>query len=184
MFEEIEEREDSSEIGTLAMTFNKMIRSIKTKISDLKEENILRKLSEEELKQHKEALEFQVKERIKKLNSSLIDLKTTNEELIRTREELIQSQKLSALGTIIAGVAHEVNNPCNFSINALHILGDKTKELKSYIESLLEDGENDIQENFEKKFKELDEHYIVVDNGLERIASIVTDFKQFSRKEE
>ncbi|MGE8792504.1 PAS domain-containing sensor histidine kinase [Leptospira terpstrae] len=57
-----------------------------------------------ESKQSKEALEFAVKERTKELNRILEDLQ-------KTQDQLILSEKMATLGQLVAGVAHEINNP-------------------------------------------------------------------------
>ncbi|TGL99304.1 PAS domain-containing sensor histidine kinase [Leptospira jelokensis] len=57
-----------------------------------------------EAKQNKEALEFAVKERTKELNRILEDLQ-------KTQDQLILSEKMATLGQLVASVAHEINNP-------------------------------------------------------------------------
>lgn len=57
-----------------------------------------------ESKQSKEALEFAVKERTKELNRILEDLQ-------KTQDQLILSEKMATLGQLVASVAHEINNP-------------------------------------------------------------------------
>ncbi|MCT8332300.1 ATP-binding protein [Leptospira sp. 85282-16] len=57
-----------------------------------------------ESKQNKEALEYAVKERTKELNRILEDLQ-------KTQDQLILSEKMATLGQLVAGVAHEINNP-------------------------------------------------------------------------
>lgn len=57
-----------------------------------------------ESKQNKEALEFAVKERTKELNRILEDLQ-------KAQDQLILSEKMATLGQLVAGVAHEINNP-------------------------------------------------------------------------
>ena len=57
-----------------------------------------------ESKQNKEALEFAVKERTKELNRILEDLQ-------KTQDQLILSEKMATLGQLVASVAHEINNP-------------------------------------------------------------------------
>ncbi len=43
-----------------------------------------------------------------------VELKTAMSELQRTQAQVLQSEKMSSLGQLVAGIAHEINNPVNF----------------------------------------------------------------------
>ncbi len=129
-----------------------------------------------------EILEEQVRERTAELRESL-------EQLQATRQQLIQTEKLSSLGQLVAGIAHEINNPINF------IYGN-TDFLRAYVDTFLKLLR--LYEEFEltaadrdklaEKKKELDFDYVVEDtgkllssirNGAERAAAIVRDLRSF-----
>jgi len=86
-------------------------------------------------------------------------LEKTLEKLQNTQANLIQSEKLNALGTLAAGLLHEVNNPLNYTLMALQSV-QIDPELK----------END----------ELQETFADIDEGMQRIKTIVTDLHMFA----
>jgi two-component system, NtrC family, sensor kinase len=119
-------------------------------------------------------------------------LQTTLEELRSTQQQLIQSEKMTSLGQMVAGVAHEINNANNFiHVNLFHAQ-EYVKTLSEVIElsakscpeaaasfrKIAEEFELDyIKEDFPKLLKSMQE-------GSDRIRSIVTTLRNFSRLDE
>jgi signal transduction histidine kinase len=81
------------EVGTLAISLNQLIRWAGQYTRELEEAG--------------QTLERRVEERTQELTKALADLKTT-------QAQLIQTEKMSSLGQMVAGIAHEINNPINF----------------------------------------------------------------------
>ncbi|NEQ45520.1 MAG: PAS domain-containing protein [Leptolyngbya sp. SIOISBB] len=120
------------------------------------------------------------------------DLKATLAELQRTQSQLVQTEKMSSLGQLVAGVAHEINNPVSFiDGNILHAA--------EYAEDLLKLMAHYRQTypappaSLQKVIEEIDLDFLVEDFpkllesmriGAERIKKIVASLRTFSRMDE
>ncbi|NJK65524.1 MAG: PAS domain S-box protein [Microcoleus sp. CSU_2_2] len=137
-----------------------------------------RKQSEEALRKS----ETQSREQAAKLEAALGELKDTH-------SQLVQSEKMSSLGVLIAGIAHEINNPVSFIYGNLAHLKNYTQDLLHLVELYEEHYPAPVPEiQAEKETIELD--FITKDLpqimssmnvGVERISQIVQSLRNFSR---
>jgi signal transduction histidine kinase len=100
-------------------------------------------------------------------------LKESLETLERTRDQLVQSEKMAALGGLVAGVAHEINTPVGVGVTAASFLQTKTEELQRLYAS----GELK-RSDLESYLQIIDEisHSILI--NMERAAELISSFKQ------
>src|SRR5215471_4435868 len=132
----------------------------------------------------KDMLEAKVQERTQQLERA-------NDELKRTQAQLIHQEKMSSLGRLVAGIAHELNNPINFVYGNVEFLGRYFQDLIDLVD-LLEQApiESELRTKIEKKKREIEYEFLRADSdkllksiraGAERTAAIVRDLKAFSR---
>ncbi|XWK89129.1 MAG: ATP-binding protein [Phormidium sp.] len=112
--------------------------------------------------------------------------------LQEAQAKLIQTEKMSSLGQLVAGVAHEINNPINFIYGNLPHAADYTQELLRLIELYQEKYPNPDPEIQELE-EEIDLEFLITDlkkiqasmsMGANRIREIVLSLRNFSRFDE
>ncbi len=112
--------------------------------------------------------------------------------LQQTQLQLVQSEKMSALGNLMAGIAHEINNPTNFLKGNIQPAKEYVKDLLNLI-SLYQSEFPASTVAIAAKISEIDLEFIREDLpnllesmnvGLERIRSISKSLRTFSRKDE
>lgn len=99
---------------------------------------------------------FQLQHEVSEKNASLRDINNT---LAEVKGQLLQREKMAAIGTLSAGLLHELNNPVNYSLMAIN-MGLTCKVVET--DPMLKESLNDARE------------------GMQRIQNIVTDLKTFA----
>lgn len=87
-----------------------------------------------------------------RFNSMLERIKQANEELKKTHDKLVQSEKLASIGILAAGVAHEINNPLGGIFNCIRMLreNDDNPQLREKYLSLMNEGIEKIENTVNK----------------------------------
>jgi signal transduction histidine kinase len=171
----------SNEIGELAQSFNRMIHDLRS--------------SREELQQWTQTLENKVQERTHEIQEKNEALTSLLEEMKRMQEQLVHSEKMASLGQLVAGIAHEINNPVNFIASNITPLKSYIADIKHLLTRYDQLGDltpsqqaeiHQIKQtiDFEFLIKDLDLLIKDIDAGSARIKQIVQDLRNFSRLDE
>ncbi|MEG4120651.1 PAS domain S-box protein [Microcoleus sp. N9_B4] len=140
-----------------------------------------RKQAEEALRQS----EGREREKARDLESALRSLRST-------QTQLIQTEKMSSLGQLVAGIAHEINNPVNFIHANIDYLNQYTKQLLDLV-TLYEQEYPDPNSKIVDRIQEIDLDFMAEDLrkvmgsmqvGTDRIRQIVLSLRNFSRLDE
>ena len=144
-------------------------------------------------------LETKIEERTHELKVANSNLQTTLKNLTDAQVQLVESEKMSSLGQLTAGIAHEINNPINFVKSNVSPLQMDVQELFQLIteyqqlhgasaEELLpklngiKQLENKLDPHFLKE--EIEDLIGGIEEGAERTAEIVRGLRNFSRLDE
>ncbi|MCG9884720.1 MAG: ATP-binding protein [Cyanobacteria bacterium] len=151
--------------------------------------------SPDELEQLNQALTMEIEERRSieaALHAQNACLEQTLQDLQRAQLQLIQTEKLSSLGQLVAGVAHEINNPVNFIYGNLAHAKIYAEQLLQVVEAYRDrvpQPDYDLQElleNTDLDFLEEDFPKLLASmrGGAERICNIVNSLRIFSRTDD
>jgi signal transduction histidine kinase len=168
----------NNEIGVLACTFNQMIKQLR--------------LSYQQLADYSHTLEEKVEQRTQEIRHKNQDLEVTLKELKKAQAKLVQQEKMASLGQLVAGIAHEINNPVNFIYGNVEPAYEYAQDLLNLIRLYQQNYPQPSQEIIDK-IDEIDLAFIQEDfmqllnsmkDGSERIKDIVLSLRNFSRLDE
>ncbi|MFC2156677.1 PAS domain S-box protein [Acidobacteriota bacterium] len=117
------------------------------------------------------------------MKNMLEDLEKTNRELKDTQAALVQSEKMASLGSLVAGIAHEINTP----IGAVSSMYDTLSRTLVRLEEAVEKSCSEEYQNSSKLqsyFKVIESSNKVIRSGTERVTTIVRRLKSFARLDE
>lgn len=142
---------------------------------------------------------FDVLAQISQIVASKVQLESQNEELQQviaqlkhTQIQLVQAEKMSSLGQLVAGIAHEVNNPINFIYGNLSHVKDHVNDLMSVV-TLYQKHYPTPAKEIQIKIADVDLEFVQTDlykvldsmqTGTHRIRQVVLSLRNFSRIDE
>ncbi|TVP60296.1 MAG: GAF domain-containing protein [Nodularia sp. (in: Bacteria)] len=146
----------------------------------------------QQLEEYNHTLAEKVEQRTQQLNEKNQSLQQALSELQSTQAQLIQSEKMSSLGQMVAGIAHEINNPINFIHGNIAYVNEYMQDLLDLI--AVYQQESSHHSNLVKdKVAEIDVDFLAEDLpkilnsmklGSSRIRNIILGLRNFSRLDE
>lgn len=124
------------------------------------------------------------------LQKAYKELNAAHAELKLAQERLVQSEKMASLGRLVAGVAHELNNPISFVYGNMHALQRYTDRLCTYFDAINEGNSREqlraMREKLrlDKAIRDLNSLVEGTMEGADRVKEIVNDLRQFSSTQE
>lgn len=129
---------------------------------------------EDEIRELNATLEQRVIERTEELQQANEELAYTLETLNKAQEELVRSGKLAALGSLVAGIAHELNTPIGNSLMVASTLADQTRSLSDQYHA----GAGMKRSELETFLQDAGKAGDIMVRNLHRAADLVAGFKQ------
>ncbi|MFH2005315.1 MAG: ATP-binding protein [bacterium] len=151
---------EADEVGRLAFALDDMRRSLEEQIRTVEELNV--------------GLEEKVHQRTSDLAQANEDLREAVESLTRAQDQLVRSEKLASIGQLVAGIAHELNNPINAVGNCIDPL---EASLRAFVEPTSDPGDR-AGENVVEDVRGM---LGVIRNGTRRIQRIVSALSSYAR---
>jgi signal transduction histidine kinase len=193
----------NDEVSLLANSFNQLLQRVQQLLHEQAEakkeleiynQTLEQKVQErtQELADYSQTLEQKVFERTQQLNEKRLDLEQTLQQLQRTQAQMVQAEKMSSLGQLVAGVAHEINNPVNFIHGNLSHLQNYSQDLMRFVQ-LYQTHYPDPVPMIQAEAEAIDLVFLQEDlpktlqsmrMGTDRIRQIVLSLRNFSRLDE
>ena len=130
--------------------------------------------------------QIELEEKNTELEHAYADLTQAHQDLKDAQRQLIQSEKMASLGRLVAGVAHELNNPISFVFANMHALLSYEQRFRQYLDGVHSNFSVDKREALRKQLRIdriLEDIRPLIEGsmeGAERVSEIVKNLRQFS----
>lgn len=171
------------EAELLAGDGRRMLCSISAQITDIRGNRLLlmmtvdiseRRRIENEIRELNTDLERRVARRTGELSAANIELAASVENFRTAQKQLVQSEKLAALGNLVAGIAHELNTPIGNAVTVSSTLLDHHRQISGQLQTGL------TRSSLKTFIDTLGEAASILDRNLHRAAELIGNFRQIA----
>jgi signal transduction histidine kinase len=165
----------ADDLAAFARALNTMSAALRERIAQLEHSELRLSEAKRDLKDLNVSLESRVTERSAALERANADLSAALSTLQRTQVELLASEKMASLGSLVAGIAHELNTPIGNSLLASTSLRDRVEDFESHVAAgALRRSELIVHLEEVRTASEL------ISNSLHKAAELISSFKQIA----
>jgi signal transduction histidine kinase len=157
------------EIGVLTKEFNEMVHELE--------------ISHNKLEEYSRTLEKKVEDRTQELKQKNSELEDTLIRLKQMQKQAIVQEKMASLGSLVAGIAHEINTPIGAVSSMYDTLSRTLVKMQSIIQKSYPD-EFQKSSQLQSFFKVIENANKIIRSGTERVTTIVRRLKSFARLDE
>ena len=150
---------EGDEIGRLTFALEEMRRALREKLRSTEEVNL--------------ELDRAVQRRTADLAKKNRELAEALDKLTRAQDQLVRSEKMASIGQLVAGIAHEINNPVNAIVNTVGPLEEAIALIDSEDAAEREEAEEDVRDMIR-----------VIQRGAQRTKAIVQALHNYSRTDD
>jgi signal transduction histidine kinase len=156
---------EADEVGRLYHAFKEMRQALLDRFRSSEEMNV--------------ALDAQVKRRTAELLRRNRELEEAMQELQRAQKELLDAEKMASMGRLVAGIAHEINNPVNAVVNTCGPLSESLSELSERVQREQDDAA--MRRALLQAVRDMRDMLRVLSRGALRTREIVHALHNYSR---
>lgn len=124
-----------------------------------------------------------LEEKTRHLYDKVLELEASQQNLANAQDQLLQSEKLRAIGQLTAGLAHEINNPLSFCLPDLQLLAENQQQIEAVVRHVASHAPAELaipSQQLDLLFADSQELITELNQGMQRIQDIIKQLYHYS----